>query len=415
VNPEEDRKMRSARFLRPPEREDIRKFVLLALLNEALTRDQVMQKYHSFLMHYGLRAMRARETTLDPLLFTDELRNLSKQGFVEEIDSVYHLTAKGKAEATKAKKRMARFHEYLSSGTAASKVSASANVFLSALKLLAGFLSNSMGLISDGFDSGIDAFSSAGVYLGTKYRKELYSSLLILALMFIGGISLGYGGLTRLIRPAFVEAGLLPAFAAIVSGVTYYALSIYQRFVGKRTGNLSLVSQSVESGNHMVIAAAVLVGIVFAALSLPVVDSLVSVGVAILILKNAAEMGIETVRITKGEQMNLSRFKARWETRIGEYRSEYFRFWTLLKLEEPKNIDELTTEFERTFSRKGMPYLEDWAPAIVQPFSFKESVRALLDELLQQGWIAEKDGRYQNTQAGNRKLQERLRHEKHRH
>jgi Co/Zn/Cd efflux system component len=415
VNSKADRRMRSARFLRPPEREDIRGFVLLTLLNEALTKDQVMQRYDSFLMHYGLRAMRARETTLDPLLFTDELRNLSEQGFVEEIDSVYRLTAKGKAEATKAKKRIARYHEYLSSGTAASKLSASANVFLSALKLLAGFLSNSMGLISDGVDSGIDVFSSAGVYLGTKYRKELYSNLLILALMFIGGISLGYGGLTRLIRPEFVEAGLLPAFAAIVSAVTYYALSIYQRFVGKRTGNLSLVSQSLESGNHMFIAAAVLVGIIFAAVGLPIVDSLVSVGVAILILKNAAEMSIETVRIAKGEQMNLSRFKARWETWIDEYRSDYFRFWTLLKLEEPKSVDELTTEFERTFSGKGTPYSKDWAPAIVQAFEFKKSGRALLDELVDQGWIAEIDGKYQNTQAGSRKLQERLRHEKRRY
>jgi cation diffusion facilitator family transporter len=415
VSPKEDRKMRSARFLKPPEREDIRGFMLLALLNEALTKDELMQRYDSFLMHYGLRAMRARETTLDPSLFTDELQDLSEQRFVEEVDSLYHLTARGKAEATKAKKRIGKFHEYLSTGTAASKVSASANLFLSALKLLAGFLSNSMGLISDGFDSSIDVFSSAGVYLGTKYRKELYSNLLILALMFIGGISLGYGGLTRLIRPEFVEAGLLPAFAAIVSAVTYYALSIYQRFVGKRTGNLSLVSQSLESGNHMFIAAAVLVGIVFAAFGLPVVDSLVSVGVAILILKSATEISIETVRIAKGEQMNLSRFKARWETWIDEYRSDHLKFWTLLKLEEPKTVDELTTEFERTFSRKGISYLEDWAPAIVQPFSFKESGRTLLDELVGQGWIAEKDGKYQNTQEGNRKLQERLRHDKHRH
>jgi hypothetical protein len=69
-------------------------------------------------------------------------------------------------------------HEYLSSGTAASKVSASANPFFSALKLLARFLSNGMGLISDGFDSAIDVLSYAGVYLGTENVKSPHRSLI---------------------------------------------------------------------------------------------------------------------------------------------------------------------------------------------------------------------------------------------
>lgn len=149
---------------------------------------------------------------------------------------------------------------------------------------------------------------------------------MVLALLFVASISLVYNGITRLIWPQPIEVSLLPALVAVADGVLCYMLFIYQRFVGKQTGNFSIISQSVDSNNHVYYAVAILVGLSFGAIGVPYVDSLVGLGVAVLILKSAFEISIETVKNAKGEEMNLSHFKAGWEKRIDENRRNYFKF-----------------------------------------------------------------------------------------
>ncbi len=398
---------------KPPKSGGAQRFALLTLITKPLTKEQMMQKYHSYVMHYGLRAMRMKDVELDPSFFKDELKRLCEMHLIKKVNSFYSLTAEGRAEANK--KQEERAHKFLSSGTAASKVSASANILLSGLKLSAGLLSNSMGLISDGFDSGIDVVASAAVYVGAKRKKQLLSTALVVGLMLIGGITLGYEGISRLVKPETVEAGLLPVLAALISGTVSYFLSTYLRFVGKRTGNLSMVSQSLDNRNHEIIAVAVLGGIAFAAFGLPIVDSLVSLIVSVLILKSVEEISVEAIKTARGEEANLSRFKAKWETKIDNYRSDYFKYWILLKLKQPMSVQDLTAEFEGTFSPTGASYLKDSALNIGESFNFKKFNAALLKEMVDQGWINETDGKYQTTRNGNGELKERIRHERHKH
>jgi Co/Zn/Cd efflux system component len=410
-----DAKETASKPTKPPKRGEVEKFVLLTLQSKPLSMNQMMQRYHSFVMHYGLRAMRMKDVELDPSLFKDDLHRLCEMKLIKKSNSTYRLTPEGRAEASEKQKHEERAHRFLSSGTTASKTSGSANILISGLKLIAGMLSNSMGLISDGFDSGMDAVSSAAVYMGAKRKRQLLSTILVVGLMLIGGISIGYEGISRLISPESVEAGLLPIVAAIASGIVSYFLSIYLGFVGKRTGNLSMVSQSLDYRNHVIIAFAVLVGIEFAAFGLPIVDSIVSVAVSILILKSVEELSAEALKTARGQEANLSRFRASWETKIANYRSDYFRFWILLKLKEPLSIEDLTAGFETTFSPRGDSYLKDSALNIQEGFNFRKLNKALLSELVKKGWIKSVDNKYQTTRKGNAELKERLRHEKHKH
>lgn len=150
--------------------------MLISLLNEELAEDQILQKYDSFRMHFGLRQMRMKETTIDPLSFANKVQRLVEDGLIEKTDTVCRLTAEGSTEALETKEKIRKAHAYLSSGMTVSKVSIAANILLAGLKLTAGFLSNSAGLISDGFDSTTDIFSSATVYAGSKYRKEFFAT-----------------------------------------------------------------------------------------------------------------------------------------------------------------------------------------------------------------------------------------------
>jgi multisubunit Na+/H+ antiporter MnhC subunit len=233
--------------------------------------------------------------------------------------------------------------------------------------------------------------------------------------MLVGGVALGYEGITRLIKPEPVEAGLLSMLAGLASGIIAYMMGIYLGFVGKRTGNLSMVSQSLDSKNHVIIPTAVVVGIAFAAFGLSIVDSLVSVCVVTLILKSVEEIGAETYKSARGEEPNLSRFKAKWKTKVDNYRRGYIKFLTLLRLKTPMSIEELARELETTFSRKGDSYLKNSALNMREGFSFKKSGRIRLKELVDQGLIMLEDGKYHTTRKGNGRLRERLRQEKHKH
>jgi Co/Zn/Cd efflux system component len=272
-----------------------------------------------------------------------------------------------------------------------------------------------MGLISDGFDSSMDVVASGAVYVGARRKKALLSTVLVVGLMLAGGLTLGYEGISRLLKPESVQAGILPVLAAMVSAVFGYFFFIYLRFVGKRTGNLSMVSQSLDFRNHIIIAAAVLGGITFAAFGLPIVDSLVSIVVSVLILKSVEEIGAEALKAARGNEVDLSRFKAKYEAKIDNYRRDYFKYWILLKLRRPITIASLTTEFEETFSPKEASYLKESALNIEESFDFKRFNTTLIKEMLNDGWIKRSDDTYQTTSKGNGELKERLRHQKHKH
>lgn len=203
--------------------------------------------------------------------------------------------------------------ESLSSGETASKFSVLVNLILSALKLGVGLLVNSMGLIADGLDNLTDVFSSIVAFFGIKYKREIYSTAFIILVMFIVGVSIGYQAISRLLHPQPVDAGLWAILAAVVSGIICYLMSMYQHFVGKRSGSLSLLSQSTDSKNHVFVAAAVLIGIIFARFGILIVDSLVGIVVAFLILKSAIELTTETFKVARGAELDFSKFKRGYE------------------------------------------------------------------------------------------------------
>lgn len=105
---------------------------------------------------------------------------------------------------------------------------------------------------------------------------------------------------------------------------------------------------AVDDINSVLISAAVLIGVLFDRLGFPVVDSLVSLGIAALMLKSAIDLGRETIRIAGGEVPDLSQYELGIEKRIWEIRKYRFKFWILFLLWEPRTSGEL----EEIFSEK---------------------------------------------------------------
>lgn len=381
-------------------RGDMEGYLMLLLLDEPLTIDQISEKTRFLSPQDG------QPEASDRVRLVGAISSLRSKGLVEEADGRARLTEAGRARALRAKSVMAWIGEYISSGAAAAKLSVAVTALLSVLKLAAGLISNSVGLVSDGLDNLADVVSSGVVYLGIKRKREFYSTIFIIVLMFVVAGGLVYNSVARLLRPMPVEVGPLPIIAAVVSGAACYLLYNYQRLVGRRSANMSLVSESVDSLNHVVTAAAVLVGILAAALGTSLVDSLVGLFVAGFILKGSTALTLDTLKATEGKGVDLTRWGSSWERKMVEARKRHLEVWLLHRLERPMSISEISAEFDRTFSGARLPVLKETGLDMFEGFEFGAGGKQTCDELAGRGLLGVEDGKYRRTEAGSLELVE---------
>lgn len=388
-------------------------FLLMALRNGPLTREEISNIYHRFggLLGISTPAPGTRKYQKWQRDIEDGLDHLLESGLIVKNESeVYQLTELGIEEANTLDRNLERFtgrlRGFFSSGKTAARVSIIVNALLSALKLGAGLLFNSMALVADGFDNVVDVVSAIMVFLGIKYRRELLSTLFIIVVMFITGVWIGYESVARLIHPEAVEAGVLPIAAAVISGLVCYLMSLYQYTVGKNKGSLSLISQSIDSKNHAFVAGAVLIGIILAVFGIFIVDSIVGLVVAGMILKSAVELAIETSKIAGGQELNLSRFTRAEERAFEKHRRNYFKSWLLFSLREANTREKILSQYKQSFSTEGLPLINHFG--FPKGFDFENHVDSLLKELIDEGLATVQDMDYQLTDKGNKQLKRKL-------
>ncbi len=318
--------------------------LLMAIGDESPGREELRRTYERGIVatHRGhsiremFEAMGAFGTSLDGLV---------AEGYAKEENGHVSLTQNGAAAASTATGKFARAMESISSGLHASAMSIVINVVIAAVSLAAGLLSNSMGLISSGVDNTASIVTSAAAYAGIKYRKESVANTAIVAVIVVLSLVLGYESFERLLYPEPVDSGIVPIAVAIFTGVACYLLSLYQRFHGRSSGKFSLIILAIDNLNSVLISAAVLVGVLFARFGFTFVDSLVSMGIALVMLKSAIDLGLETLRIVEGKEPNLSQYELGIEKRMTEIRKYRTQFWIMYLLQKPRTSEELNEIF----------------------------------------------------------------------
>jgi divalent metal cation (Fe/Co/Zn/Cd) transporter len=262
----------------------------------------------------------------------DDLDLLLSNALVTQREGLYTVTAEGREKASEYEGAVARVSRLLDRALlpeTVSVVGVGAHFVLAALKLAVGAASGSMGLLSDGTDTLLGGLSSVLVYLGLKLDKERYVNVVLVLLMMGVGLSLSVGVIRRLLQPLQPQADVLSFSAALVSAVICLGLGQYQRYVGARSGSLPLISQSIDSRNHAIVAVGVAAGLVAARLNFGVLDTLVGLGVAILILKSACELGLETVKALPGEEVDYSKYEPGVVGKYKETKERQLRDWIL--------------------------------------------------------------------------------------
>ncbi len=88
---------------------------------------------------------------------------------------------------------------------------------------------------------------------------------------------------------------------------------------------MALITQSVDSRDHVIVAVSVTAGLIASLLRFPLLDTLVGLAVAVLILKSVVELTVETLRHLGEEEVDLSRYKTGFLERHEQFRQAQLR------------------------------------------------------------------------------------------
>lgn len=192
----------------------------------------------------------------------------------------------------------------------ASYVSVIGNGVLSAAKIIAGALSGSFAVISDGIDSASDVAMSVVMIVTAKimgrkpnrkyvygYAKaELIATKILSMLIFFAGAEMFVSAIRNLFsEQERILPGRLAIYVTVASILCKLLLSLYQTATGRKTGSSMLIANGINMRNDVVISLSVLVGLFFSfVLELPVLDSVTALLVSCFIVWSAVRIFMDS-------------------------------------------------------------------------------------------------------------------------
>ena len=420
---------------------DFSKFILLALMKEGPLDLHELEKMTSILVsqfeivgtEFGTRIVSSlfskvgrpaivrrsrikQEKSEQQIGIKLECSNLQEKNLIKmNQKSRYELSAEGEEKAKEfemnLKKSADILEEQFLSSSSAARNTFVIDLFLATLKLFSGVFSGSVGLLADGADAAVDTVSAAIVWLGMKIKRENLGTLIVLLMMFITGISVGYDSIISLIEAFFgtlspLVMPYLVILTEIIALVVAVFLFIYQRFVGKRNGSLALISQSVDSKNHISVAAVVIIGAIFSIFRINFVDALIGGFVAVKILIDGLGLSKEIFASIKGEDVDLKKYEVPFERQWRMSKIETFRTWILYSVKELKlkTRNELVNELKHTFKPEYVPILTEYKFRLGEGFDFEEKFDTLVNPLLESAFLSKQNGDFLITDKGRKHL-----------
>lgn len=325
--------------------------VAVALMDEPCDIDEVEEHFSKIARRFGIfniDSLIKRYNKKSFRQFIEEvLLNMQELGWVLKKEELYELTKKGREEAQKAyddTERAGKMMKKAFTASMAATVTFIVHLVLAVIKLPAALLSGSVGLLSDSLDTLADALSSLFVWVGVrKNKEELANKVLVVLMLVTGGFTL-YKAAARIFNPTVPQVDTFTFTAAIVSALLCAVLWMYQRYTGKKTKTSAIITQSVDSRNHVFAALSVTAGLVAAKLNFAWLDISVGLVVAILICKSAVELLVEMIKRANGEEVQIA------GGRFAIYKHREYRKWMLATIKD----NEFATEEELVCYAKKM-------------------------------------------------------------
>lgn len=416
------------------------KFLMMAILKEGpLSLDELWEKSMLFLSLIWYQQLPEKGQPLMERLFfktthlrseLEEVRNdKSNHGAAVEMDKLikkdwinlnendkYELTNEGLSKAkiyeAEMKKEASMVDKELTPSTTAMNTTF-LDAFLAVIKLGGGLISGSMGLIADGSDATMDTVEAILVWLGIRYHREKLSTLLVVSGLFLAAILVLFQSITHLLAAlgGHAEPITLPYLVIAVEGVAILAavfLFYYQRFVGKVTNSLTLISQSVDSKNHIFIGSSVIIGAIFAIYGIFFVDALIGLFVGAGIFRDAVSLLREAIFAERGGEEDYSKeYKLPLQECWEENRLIAFRNWILYLLweDQQRTRKEIVSSLDSTFHPDNyIPVLSELKATGSKPYDFDGKFKNLVKPLIEEELLMEEIEEYLLTEKGEEHL-----------
>lgn len=186
-------------------------------------------------------------------------------------------------------------------------VSIIGNLILSAFKLLAGIIAHSGAMISDAVHSASDVFSSIVVVIGIRIsskesdrdhpygheRMECVAAIILATILLMTGLSIGIDAVRTIIGGNYEDLaipGMLALVAAVISIVTKEAMFWYTKINAKRIDSSALMADAWHHRSDALSSVGALIGIAFARIGFPIMDSIASLVICLFIVKAAYDI-----------------------------------------------------------------------------------------------------------------------------
>lgn len=172
------------------------------------------------------------------------------------------------------------------------------NLLLFAGKYIAGALANSVSIVADAFNNLSDAGSSIITLLGfviagkkpdTEHpfghgRVEYLAGLILSALIITMGIELGRSSIEKIINPAPIEAGILPAAILLASILVKVYMCLYNRATAKKINSAAMEATAKDSLSDSISTLVVLLAMAASYVFDINIDGWAGLAVAVLII-----------------------------------------------------------------------------------------------------------------------------------
>jgi hypothetical protein len=324
----------------------------------------------------------------------DDLAELIMAGWVTQVENRYVLTELGRRQVSQAINKVQSsltWTRSLFQPEMASKVTLIVQVLLALIKLPAGLLSGSVGLLNDSADTILDLFSSLLVCFGIRFNKErLVSILLVIFMLGTGSFTL-FEAVQRMFTPYVPKVDWFPFAAAVLSALAGLVLWTYQRYVGIHNEMMAFITESVDSRNHIIVALSVTAGLSASLLRLGLLDMLVGMMVAILILWSAIELAIDLVRSSGDKELDLSHYGFWLQDVYVHFRNAHLknRMLYLVDRQEVRTIGDLMNCARQSFDFRNNPWMK--LIGLDMQFASDLVIEQNLNELISRGWLVDQE------------------------
>lgn len=181
------------------------------------------------------------------------------------------------------------------------------NVFLSAFKFIAGFLGYSSALISDAIHSLSDVVATLVALIGTKLahqkadtehpygheRFECVASLILGLILLVTAVGIGWNAIIVIIDGSYESQELprmIALIAAVASIVIKEAMFWYTRHYALIIGSSAFMADAWHHRSDAISSVGALIGVGGSMLGFPIMDSIASIAIALLIMKVAFDI-----------------------------------------------------------------------------------------------------------------------------